>query len=126
MLRNTSVSPEYDDPNKGIVGCDHLKYTFQPVNYTNMLLLVIDRRDCEVVDLQLSVKPHEVIYSQNASSLACQKNMRNLPRRHLPDCIRSHPRESEIKDLCGRAPASSHPGLFLVTSLLVLVLLVNH
>lgn len=110
MTHENSV---HDDPNTGIAGCDHLKYIVHPVNFTNMILLVIDTQGCRDVVFRMSTDPQELAYTQN-SSLACQKTMRDLPRSKPQTCIRNHPKESEIKDLCGRAATGSRLDLRLL------------
>ena len=110
LLRNvTPANQVLDDPNTGITGCEYLKYMVQPVNATNMLLLVVDKRACDE-KVPMLVEAQELLYSNNAS-LACRKNLADLPRRKPDSCIRSHPKESEIKDLCGRAPLAFLPSL---------------
>ncbi|XP_031786314.1 voltage-dependent calcium channel subunit alpha-2/delta-3 isoform X4 [Nasonia vitripennis] len=114
LLRGvTEANAVHDDPNTGITGCDHLKYIVQPVNSTNMILLMIDTQGCQNVLFKMSTDPQELAYTQN-SSLACQKTSQNLPRRRPQTCIRNHPKESEIKDLCGRAATGSRLDLRLV------------
>lgn len=106
VLRNvTEKNAVYDNPNEDIVGCDHLKYVVQPVRHTNMILLVIDTRGCRDVKYKMSVEPEELTMIN--SSLACTKKMSSLPRVKPISCIRNHTRESEIKDLCGRAGLTS-------------------
>uniref|UniRef100_A0ABD2WPD7 VWFA domain-containing protein n=1 Tax=Trichogramma kaykai TaxID=54128 RepID=A0ABD2WPD7_9HYME len=102
LLRNiTPANQVLDDPNTDITGCEYLKYMVQPVNSTNMILLVIDNRACQNVIFRMSVEPREV--TSINGSLACQKTLSDLPRLKPSSCIRSHPKESEIKDLCGGA-----------------------
>ncbi|XP_032664937.1 voltage-dependent calcium channel subunit alpha-2/delta-3 isoform X3 [Odontomachus brunneus] len=76
-------------------------YVVQPVNFSNMLLVVV-KTDCgDTTSPLLSIVPEEVIYENN--TLVCQKAFTGLKRKRPQSCIRSHPRESEIKDQCGRA-----------------------
>lgn len=76
-------------------------YVVQPVNFSNMLLVVV-RTDCgDTTSPLLSIVLEEVIYENN--TLICQKALTGLKRKRPQSCIRSHPRESEIKDQCGRA-----------------------
>lgn len=66
------------------------------------MLLVVVYVDCPgTADYKLTVIPEEIIYPN--ASLACQKAGDGLKRKRPTSCIRSHPRESEIKDRCGRA-----------------------
>ncbi|XP_076165059.1 voltage-dependent calcium channel subunit straightjacket isoform X2 [Ptiloglossa arizonensis] len=76
-------------------------YIVQPVNFSNMLLLVVNTDCTDTVSPPLSVVPEEVLYENN--SLVCQKALTTLKRTKPQSCIRSDPKESEIKDLCGLA-----------------------
>ncbi|XP_058802152.1 voltage-dependent calcium channel subunit alpha-2/delta-3 isoform X2 [Phymastichus coffea] len=114
---NNSV---YDNPEENIQGCDYLKYIVQPVNATNMILLVIDNAQCKAT-LQFDTLPQEVTYSINSSTLACQKSRANLERVRPQSCIRYHPKESEIKDLCGRGSSNSRLDFRLLLALGLLV-----
>ncbi|XP_043254701.1 voltage-dependent calcium channel subunit alpha-2/delta-3 [Colletes gigas] len=76
-------------------------YIVQPVNFSNMLLLVVNTDCTETVSPPLSIYPEEVMYENN--SLVCQKALNPLERKTPQSCIRSDPKESEIKDLCGLA-----------------------
>ena len=73
----------------------------------------------------MSVEPQELEYTQN-SSLACQKTLSDLPRRRPATCIRSHPKESEIKNLCGLAPANLRLDLRLLVLAAMLGYLAGH
>lgn len=85
-------------------------YIVQPVNYSNMLLLVVNTACTETTIPPLSVIPEEIIYENN--SLVCQKALISLKRKRPQSCIRSHSRESEIKDLCGLA-SNITPNIYL-------------
>ncbi|KAG9433939.1 voltage-dependent calcium channel subunit alpha-2/delta-3 precursor [Apis mellifera carnica] len=85
-------------------------YIIQPVNYSNMLLLVVNTACTETTMPPLSVIPQEIIYENN--SLVCQKALISLKRKRPQSCIRSHSRESEIKDLCGLA-SNVTPNIYL-------------
>ncbi|XP_011305922.1 voltage-dependent calcium channel subunit alpha-2/delta-3 isoform X2 [Fopius arisanus] len=99
LLRNTS-SQVYDVSFNSSKGCDR-PYVVQPVDFSNMLLVVV-YVDCPgTADFKITVIPEEINYPN--ASLACQKASDSLKRRRPSSCIRSHPRESEIKDRCGRA-----------------------
>lgn len=83
--------------------CKTLKYIVRPINHTNMLLIVIDLSECKMWNSQtFSVEPEEIFYGEN-DTLACRKSRSNLSRRRPETCIRTHPKESEIKNLCGSA-----------------------
>ncbi|XP_076235530.1 voltage-dependent calcium channel subunit straightjacket isoform X5 [Calliopsis andreniformis] len=97
-------------------------YIVQPVDFSNMLLLVVNT-DCEdTVSPRLSVIPEEIIYENN--SLVCQKALTSLKRKRPTSCIRSHPRESEIKDLCGLA-SNTGPNIYLLLFLLTSYILIK-
>ncbi|XP_011136364.1 voltage-dependent calcium channel subunit alpha-2/delta-3 isoform X3 [Harpegnathos saltator] len=92
-------------------------YVVQPVNFSNMLLVVV-RTDCgDTMSPSLSIVPEEVVYENN--TLVCQKALTSLKRKRPQSCIRSHPRESEIKDQCGRA-TNARLSLRLLLTLLLL------
>ncbi|XP_073958469.1 voltage-dependent calcium channel subunit straightjacket isoform X15 [Choristoneura fumiferana] len=83
--------------NKPAKDCERPFYA-QLVNYTNMLLVVVDgncpREDAPV----LSVDATEVQYN---GTLQCLKHVHPLYRKQPVSCIRNHPEESNI-DMCGR------------------------
>lgn len=114
LLRNATAR-EYDVDFDSNMGCKR-PYVVQPVDFSNMLLLVVYTNCINTVEPALSVEPEEVIYTN--ASLACQKVMNELRRQRPKSCIRSHPRESEIKDRCGLA-SNVGPNLTLVAILLV-------
>ncbi|XP_029036420.2 voltage-dependent calcium channel subunit alpha-2/delta-3 isoform X2 [Osmia bicornis bicornis] len=112
-LRNASFN-SYDIESDVNENCMR-PYIVQPVELSNMLLLVVNTDCKDTVSPPLSVIPEEVIYENN--SLVCQKALTTLKRRRPQSCIRSHPRESEIKDLCGFAPNVA-PNVYLLLVLL--------
>lgn len=90
-------------------------YVVQPVNLSNMLLVVV-KTDCgNTTSPSLSIVPDEVVYENN--TLVCQKALTSLKRKRPRSCIRSHPKESEIEDQCGRA---TNAGSSLLLTLLLL------
>lgn len=96
-------------------------YVVQPVNFSNMLLIVVNIGTCyDTTVPSLTVVPEEVIYENN--SLVCQKAWTFLKRKRPESCIRTHPRESEIKDLCGLA-SDQGPSNFLIFLLLTCILI---
>ncbi|XP_012275894.1 voltage-dependent calcium channel subunit alpha-2/delta-3 isoform X2 [Orussus abietinus] len=98
-LANVS-SRDYDVDFDTNNGCDR-PYVVQPVAFSNMLLVVVDTMCPDTDEPALGVLPEEVIYPND--SLVCHKALNGLRRRRPRSCIRSHPKESEIKDLCGEA-----------------------
>ncbi|KAG7203219.1 hypothetical protein KM043_010323 [Ampulex compressa] len=99
-LRNVSFTSY--DINANVDNNCMRPYIVQPVDFSNMLLLVVYTDCTNTVSPPLTVIPEEVIYENN--SLVCQKALNTLKRKKPESCIRTHPRESEIKDLCGFAP----------------------
>ncbi|XP_043503020.1 voltage-dependent calcium channel subunit alpha-2/delta-3 isoform X2 [Polistes fuscatus] len=96
-------------------------YIVQPVNFSNMLLIVVNTGICsDTTYPPLTVMPEEVIYENN--SLVCQKAWTFLKRKRPESCIRTHPRESEIKDLCGLASFTG-PNNFIIFLLLTCILI---
>ncbi|XP_046751173.1 voltage-dependent calcium channel subunit alpha-2/delta-3 isoform X2 [Diprion similis] len=75
-------------------------YVVQPVDSSNMILLVVNAICLKSDTEKLTVFPSEIKYND---SLACYKAANSLPRRRPASCIRNHTREREIKDLCGGA-----------------------
>lgn len=76
-------------------------YMIQPVNLSNLLLVVVNIGCGDTASSILSITPEEVAYGNN--TLVCQKAIMNLKRKRPQSCIRTHLRESEIKDQCGLA-----------------------
>ncbi|KAG5309152.1 CA2D3 protein, partial [Pseudoatta argentina] len=113
-LRNASFD-SYDMD----MDCEHRWYMVQSVAYSNMLLVVVNTNCGDTTSPILSVKPEEVIYENN--TLVCQKALTGLKRKRPQSCIRSNPRESDIKDQCGLA-TSAKTNLFLLMLLLICVL----
>ncbi|XP_076283341.1 voltage-dependent calcium channel subunit straightjacket isoform X7 [Lasioglossum baleicum] len=97
-------------------------YIVQPVAFSNMLLLVVNTDCTDTVSPPLSVLPEEVMYENN--SLVCQKAISTLRRKKPQSCIRTHPRESEIKDLCGLA-VNVAPNIYLLALLSTVCVLVR-
>ncbi|XP_008550287.1 voltage-dependent calcium channel subunit alpha-2/delta-3 isoform X1 [Microplitis demolitor] len=88
-------------------------YVVQPVDFSNMLLIVVDLNCPNTAEPYIDVEPAEIIYFN--TTLACQKGFTNLKRRRPSSCIRNHPRESEIKDRCGLASTiGPNAGLLLI------------
>lgn len=107
-LRNASFNLSYIE-----LGVNtKCRYIVQPVEYSNMILLVVNTDDgCEQTMMpRLTITPEEIIYENN--SLVCQKALTTLGRKKPQSCIRSHSRESEIKDLCGLA-SNMAPNVYL-------------
>ncbi|KYM97596.1 Voltage-dependent calcium channel subunit alpha-2/delta-3 [Cyphomyrmex costatus] len=100
--------------------CEHRWYMVQPVAYSNMLLVVVNTECGDTTSPILSVKPEEVIYENN--TLVCQKALTGLKRKRPQSCIRSNPRESDIKDQCGLATCAKS-NLFLLMLLLICVMI---
>ncbi|XP_072941852.1 voltage-dependent calcium channel subunit alpha-2/delta-3 isoform X14 [Epargyreus clarus] len=83
--------------NKPSKACERPFYV-QLVNYTNMLLVVVNGL-CRVPDVPIiPVEATEVQYNE---SLPCLKHMHPLYRKQPVSCIRNHTEESNI-DMCGR------------------------
>ncbi|CAK9822577.1 Voltage-dependent calcium channel subunit alpha-2/delta-3 [Anthophora retusa] len=119
-LRNTSFE-SFDIESDAEGECTR-PYVVQPVDFSNMLLLVVNT-DCGQTDMPpLSVIPEEVMYENN--SLVCQKALTTLNRKRPQSCIRSHPRESEIKDLCGLG-SNVAPNIYLLFLLSIACTLVQ-
>lgn len=118
-LRNTSFDMyDVDADDKCI-----RPYVVQPVSFSNLLLVVVNT-DCGEMDSpMLSITPEEVIYENN--TLVCQKAFAGLKRKRPQSCIRSHPRESEIKDQCGLATSARSSLRLLVTTLLLTCTLIG-
>lgn len=111
-LRNAS----FDSYDKDVDENCEQRYMVQPVTNTSMLLVVV-KTDCgDTTSPALSVMPEEVIYENN--TLVCQKAITGLKRKRPSSCIRSHSRESEIKDQCGLATNTR-------SNLLLLILLLT-
>lgn len=110
-------SDAYDIDFDSVNGCDR-PYVVQPVEESNMLLIVVDTNCPNTAYPPLSVEPEEVIYTN--ASLACQKASSNLKRRKPQSCIRTSPRESEIKDRCGKASITG-PNFILFLLLIIFV-----
>ncbi|XP_015440255.1 PREDICTED: voltage-dependent calcium channel subunit alpha-2/delta-3 isoform X2 [Dufourea novaeangliae] len=119
-LRNVSFE-SFDIPTDINEDCRR-PYIVQPVDFSNMLLLVVNTECTETVSPTLSVFPEEVMYENN--SLVCQKALTTLRRKKPQSCIRTHIRESEIKDLCGLAP-NVGPNIYLLTLLLTVCVLLR-
>ncbi|XP_031833881.1 voltage-dependent calcium channel subunit straightjacket isoform X2 [Nomia melanderi] len=97
-------------------------YIVQPVDFSNMLLLVVNTDCIDMMSPPLSVVPEEVTYENN--SLVCQKALTTLKRKRPESCIRTHPRESEIRDLCGLA-VNAAPDIYLLILLVTSCVLVR-
>lgn len=78
--------------NKPLKDCDRPFYA-QLVNYTNMLMIVVDAT-CAKEEVPIpSVEATEVQYNE---SLPCLKHMHPLYRRQPTSCIRNHTEVSTI------------------------------
>ncbi|XP_075975130.1 voltage-dependent calcium channel subunit straightjacket isoform X4 [Anticarsia gemmatalis] len=83
--------------NKPLSECNRPFYA-QHVNYTNMLMIVVDG-NCPKDEVSvISIDATEVQYNE---SLPCLKHMHPLYRKQPTSCIRNHTEESNI-DMCGR------------------------
>ncbi|CAH0766301.1 unnamed protein product [Diatraea saccharalis] len=90
-----------DKLNKPIADCDRPFYV-QLVNYTNMLMIVIDSV-CPKEEVSiLPVDPTEVQYNE---SLPCLKHMHPLYRKQPTSCIRNH---TEVSMLVTRVLAYAY------------------
>ncbi|KAK0182558.1 hypothetical protein PV327_000684, partial [Microctonus hyperodae] len=115
LMQNKSNA--YDIDFDSVNGCER-PYVVQPVEESNMLLIVVDTNCPNTAYPPVSVEPEEVIYTN--ASLACQKALSNLKRRKPQSCIRTSPRESEIKDRCGKASITG-PNFNLLLLLIIFV-----
>ncbi|XP_044586279.1 voltage-dependent calcium channel subunit alpha-2/delta-3 isoform X2 [Cotesia glomerata] len=99
LLKNESTKVYDVDLDTG-KGCTR-PYVVQPVDFSNMLLIVVDLNCPNTAEPYVDIEPVEVIYFN--TTLACQKASTNMKRRRPLSCIRNHLQESEIKDQCGLA-----------------------
>ncbi|XP_026319490.1 voltage-dependent calcium channel subunit alpha-2/delta-3 isoform X5 [Hyposmocoma kahamanoa] len=101
--------------NKPLNDCKRPFYV-QLVNYTNMLLVVVDGL-CPVEEVTVpGVEPTEVNYNE---SLPCLKHAKPLYRKQPASCIRNHTEESNI-DMCGRGTLPTG-NLFWISSVIFFV-----
>lgn len=112
LLQNVSSS-KYDVDS--ISNCER-PYVVQPVDYSNMILVVVNRMCKSSVAPNETLDPIEVEYNNTWDSLACHKLTNILERRRPSSCIRNHTKEWEIQDQCGGAS----PG-FRITLLTILL-----
>ncbi|XP_028044532.1 voltage-dependent calcium channel subunit alpha-2/delta-3 isoform X2 [Monomorium pharaonis] len=112
------LNASFESYDKDIDDCER-RYMVQPVAHSNLLLVVVNTDCGDTKSPILSVKPEEVIYENN--TLVCQKALLSLKRKRPQSCIRSHTRESEIKDQCGLA-TNARSNLFLLILLLMCTL----
>lgn len=101
LLQNVSTAKydvDFNSVDDTTKDCER-PYVVQPVNSSNMILLVVSTICSKMYEDPMTVIPTEVIY--DADSLACHKVAHSLPRRRPPSCIRNHTKEREIQDLCG-------------------------
>lgn len=101
-----------DKLNKPVADCERPFYV-QLVNYTNMLMIVIDSVCPREEGPAMSVDPTEVRYNE---SLPCLKHMHPLYRKQPNSCIRNHTEESNI-DMCGRGSLPDNTVVWLPLSL---------
>ncbi|XP_067204326.1 voltage-dependent calcium channel subunit alpha-2/delta-3 isoform X2 [Linepithema humile] len=113
-LRNATFNAYYIDSDENCVR----PYVAQPVPHSNMLLIVVNIGCSDTSLPPLSIEPEEVNYENN--TLVCQKALTGLKRKRPQSCIRSHPRESEIKHQCGLATSARSNLLHLTTMLLLM------
>ncbi|XP_061385682.1 voltage-dependent calcium channel subunit alpha-2/delta-3 isoform X1 [Danaus plexippus] len=102
--------------NKPLRECERPFYA-QLVNYTNMLLVVVDAMCAKVEVPMYSIDPTEVQYNE---SLPCLKHMHPLYRKQPNSCIRNHTEESNI-DMCGRCSLLSKTILWIPLSVIFLL-----
>ncbi|CAH2050712.1 unnamed protein product, partial [Iphiclides podalirius] len=102
--------------NRPVKDCERPFYA-QLVNYTNMLLIVVDALCPKVEASILSIDPAEVQYNE---SLPCLKHKHPLYRRQPTSCIRNHTEESNI-DMCGRG-SLPHKNMFWIPLLILMFL----
>ncbi|CAH2102256.1 unnamed protein product [Euphydryas editha] len=100
--------------NKPVRECDRPFYA-QLVNYTNMLLVVVDAMCAKVEVPIFSIDAIEVQYNE---SLPCLKHMHPLYRQQPNSCIRNHTEESNI-DMCGRGSLQQRNLLWLPLSIIL-------
>ncbi|XP_033217847.1 voltage-dependent calcium channel subunit alpha-2/delta-3 isoform X2 [Belonocnema kinseyi] len=91
----------------------HRPYVVQPLELSNMLLLVIDTNCGNTNDFPLKITHSDIVPKNASDTLACWKAERSLRRKRPQSCVRSHKNESEIKDQCGLA-ANFQPNLQLM------------
>ncbi|KAJ2948102.1 hypothetical protein O0L34_g9898 [Tuta absoluta] len=105
-----------DKLNKPMNDCKRPFYA-QIVNYTNMLLVVVDAL-CPKEEVAIfTVDPTEVNYNE---SLPCFKHTYPLYRRQPASCIRNHTEESNI-DMCGRCSLIHHNLLWIPLAAFLLI-----
>ncbi|XP_044013725.1 voltage-dependent calcium channel subunit alpha-2/delta-4 isoform X2 [Aphidius gifuensis] len=115
LLKNGST--KYDIDFNSSKGCER-PYVVQPVDFSNMLLVVVDV-NCPNTDRPpIDTEPVEIYYN---STLACQKAFNGLKRKRPQYCVRTHKNESEIKDRCGDA-SSIGPNTILLTLTFIIFL----
>ena len=112
-LLNHTNTKEYDVDSDSDTACLR-PYVVQPVDLSNMLLLVIDTNCGRTNENPLRITHSDIIPKNSSSTLACLKAEKALKRKRPQSCVRSHKNESEIKDQCGLA-ANFQPNLQLIS-----------
>ncbi|XP_037866881.2 voltage-dependent calcium channel subunit alpha-2/delta-3 isoform X1 [Bombyx mori] len=100
--------------NKPVKDCERPFYA-QLVNYTNMLMIVVDA-SCPREEASMSfIEATEVQYNE---SLPCLKHVHPLYRKQPTSCIKNHTEESNI-DMCGRGSLPSSNFFWIIFSTFV-------
>ncbi|CAH0695393.1 unnamed protein product [Spodoptera exigua] len=102
--------------NKPMTECSRPFYA-QHVNYTNMLMIVVDANCPKEEVAAMSVDATEVNYNE---SLPCLKHMHPLYRKQPTSCIRNHSEESNI-DMCGRGSLPGNSKTWVTLSLFLIL-----
>ncbi|CAH1639873.1 unnamed protein product [Spodoptera littoralis] len=95
----------------------HRPFYAQHVNYTNMLMIVVDANCPKLEVAAMSVDATEVNYNE---SLPCLKHMHPLYRKQPTSCIRNHTEESNI-DMCGRGSLPGNSKTWVTLSLFLIL-----
>ncbi|XP_051159671.1 voltage-dependent calcium channel subunit alpha-2/delta-3 isoform X5 [Leptopilina boulardi] len=95
-------------------------YVIQPVELSNMLLLIIDTTCPEIEENNFKIMHTETFEDSSLMSLACMKAVNSTLKRKRPmSCVRSHRNESEIRDQCGHASNFKSNFKFIIISLVI-------
>lgn len=95
-------------------------YVIQPVELSNMLLLIIDTTCPEIEENNFKIMHMETFEDSSLMSLACMKAVNSTLKRKRPmSCVRSHRNESEIRDQCGHASNFKSNFKFIIISLVI-------
>ena len=117
-LLNHTNTKEYDLDSDSDHDCLR-PYVVQPVELTNMLLIVIDTVCVDTKAARLKIIPTEAKPLNFTKPLACKKALETLGRKRPQSCVRSHRNESEIRDQCGLAANFQSNLLLTLVSLLL-------